>query len=333
MTRIRIKLIRIFFPLLVHAVIFVTHCFAMDLLDDFPSRGVILRHDTKIPIGTINGIFHHAFLPTGTPINEIPEEVSRQRMRLGAPPQILLSEQERFFQEFPWQILRNQFVRSPMPGKVVKVYVKKGDVVEKGNCLAVIEAMKMEMTLRSRLQGTIKNIFCDEGEIANSDSMLVSLLPLSAKWETIDPNATPHHRAHLASFFPWMANPPLENSLPREGKTEAEEKKATEAEAKAPSQFIETSAKVFPTSLPLPLEVSITQSRRVPSCSADLMDHITVEERPLTEKTQDKEDAHIPPSSFRARTSNAEHTCSSSLYKDPPAKTMRTPTTLSDSRY
>jgi len=47
-------------------------------------------------------------------------------------------------------------VRSPMPGAVVAVHAKTGDVVEAGTPLLAIEAMKMEHELRAPLTGTVE---------------------------------------------------------------------------------------------------------------------------------------------------------------------------------
>lgn len=101
-----------------------------------------------------------------------------------------------------------------MPGVVTKIYVKKGNTVEVGDRLGVMEAMKMENTLCSFLQGTVKNIFCDEGRIINNGSILISLLPHSTKWETVAVDYLSHHWALLASVFPWTTTPPPENSPP-----------------------------------------------------------------------------------------------------------------------
>ena len=45
-----------------------------------------------------------------------------------------------------------------MPGLVKIVSVSKGDIVEKGQALAVMEAMKMEHTLRASRDGTIADV-------------------------------------------------------------------------------------------------------------------------------------------------------------------------------
>ncbi|HHH79959.1 MAG TPA: biotin/lipoyl-binding protein [Thermoplasmatales archaeon] len=47
---------------------------------------------------------------------------------------------------------------SPISGKVVRVNVKKGDAVKKGDVLMVIEAMKMEYLIKAPYDGTVKNV-------------------------------------------------------------------------------------------------------------------------------------------------------------------------------
>ncbi|MDP1752435.1 MAG: acetyl/propionyl/methylcrotonyl-CoA carboxylase subunit alpha, partial [Reyranella sp.] len=49
-------------------------------------------------------------------------------------------------------------VRAPLPGKIIDLKVKAGDVVSKGQPLLVLEAMKMEHTLVAPADGTIKSV-------------------------------------------------------------------------------------------------------------------------------------------------------------------------------
>ena len=65
-------------------------------------------------------------------------------------------------------------IRSPMPGKVTQVLVKAGDRVRKGQALAVLEAMKMEHTLSSPGDHTIKSVPCRAGDQVNEGVVIVS---------------------------------------------------------------------------------------------------------------------------------------------------------------
>ena len=53
---------------------------------------------------------------------------------------------------------------SPMPGKIFKVMKKAGEAVKKDEAILIMEAMKMEHTIRAAKEGVIKTIFFQEGE-------------------------------------------------------------------------------------------------------------------------------------------------------------------------
>jgi propionyl-CoA carboxylase alpha chain len=61
---------------------------------------------------------------------------------------------------------------APMPGKVVKVLVDAGQEVAAGAPLVVLEAMKMEHTVRSRDAGTVRAIHVTVGEQVDADRLL-----------------------------------------------------------------------------------------------------------------------------------------------------------------
>jgi 3-methylcrotonyl-CoA carboxylase alpha subunit len=54
---------------------------------------------------------------------------------------------------------------SPMPGKVIDVLVNKGDKVEKGTALLILEAMKMEHTITAPLDGTVTALHYAVGDM------------------------------------------------------------------------------------------------------------------------------------------------------------------------
>ncbi|HYL79431.1 MAG TPA: biotin/lipoyl-containing protein, partial [Candidatus Acidoferrum sp.] len=64
-------------------------------------------------------------------------------------------------------------VSAPMPGKVVKLLVKLGDVVREGDGIVVVEAMKMENELKAPAAGTIAEIRTQEGKAVNGGDVLV----------------------------------------------------------------------------------------------------------------------------------------------------------------
>lgn len=64
-------------------------------------------------------------------------------------------------------------VSTQMPGRVVRVLVKAGDVVKKGQPLIVVEAMKMENELKSPVDGTVGEVYAHEGQTVESGAKLV----------------------------------------------------------------------------------------------------------------------------------------------------------------
>jgi len=68
-------------------------------------------------------------------------------------------------------------VRSPMPGTVVIVDTKVGDVVSKGTVLVVVEAMKMEYSLTAPHDGVVVAISAQVGNSVIKDAVLVEVSP------------------------------------------------------------------------------------------------------------------------------------------------------------
>ncbi|MBT7641318.1 MAG: hypothetical protein HN598_12650 [Planctomycetes bacterium] len=66
---------------------------------------------------------------------------------------------------------------APMPGTVIEVKVSVGEQVSAGQVLVVLEAMKMEMSIRSPRAGSIRNISVNRGDPVVAGSMLVELDP------------------------------------------------------------------------------------------------------------------------------------------------------------
>lgn len=66
-------------------------------------------------------------------------------------------------------------VRAPMPGLVVKVLVEPGEVVQKGQGLVILEAMKMENELRAPAAGTVHRVHIQSGQAVQKNQALIEL--------------------------------------------------------------------------------------------------------------------------------------------------------------
>ncbi len=68
-----------------------------------------------------------------------------------------------------------QAVHSPMPAQVRAVQVGEGDVVEKGDTLLLLEAMKMEIRVKSPAAGRVKRLLVSNGQAVERDQILAEI--------------------------------------------------------------------------------------------------------------------------------------------------------------
>lgn len=64
---------------------------------------------------------------------------------------------------------------SPMPGKILKIFIKAGDAVEPGTPILVMEAMKMEHTIKASKKGVVEKVHFKEGDQVQGGVELVKL--------------------------------------------------------------------------------------------------------------------------------------------------------------
>jgi 3-methylcrotonyl-CoA carboxylase alpha subunit len=64
---------------------------------------------------------------------------------------------------------------APMPATVRRVAVSVGDAVKQGETLLVLEAMKMELPVRSPLDGVVEAVKCREGELVQPGVPLIEI--------------------------------------------------------------------------------------------------------------------------------------------------------------
>ncbi|MBW6537205.1 MAG: hypothetical protein K0B11_19510 [Mariniphaga sp.] len=72
-------------------------------------------------------------------------------------------------------ISNEKTISSPMPGKVVKILVNEGDVIQKGENAIIIAAMKMESEYKAPIDGIVKKINVKEGDIIEGDQILIEI--------------------------------------------------------------------------------------------------------------------------------------------------------------
>jgi propionyl-CoA carboxylase alpha chain len=67
-----------------------------------------------------------------------------------------------------------------MPGRVVRVEVEPGQKVSGGQVLLVLEAMKMEHTIRSPRDGVVSEVDCAPGDQVEAGAVLVIVRDVSS---------------------------------------------------------------------------------------------------------------------------------------------------------
>jgi len=71
--------------------------------------------------------------------------------------------------------IESQRILAPMPGKIVKIKVKVGDIVDIDTPLLVLSAMKMENEIKSEGKGTVAKIMVKEDDLVKDGEILIDI--------------------------------------------------------------------------------------------------------------------------------------------------------------
>ena len=66
-------------------------------------------------------------------------------------------------------------VRAPMPAQVRGIQVAQGEAVERGQTLLLLEAMKMEIRIKSPANGRVARLLVSDGQAVEKDQVLVEI--------------------------------------------------------------------------------------------------------------------------------------------------------------
>ena len=81
-------------------------------------------------------------------------------------------------------------IRSPLQAQLVQCLVAVGDLVQPGDVLFVLEAMKMEHELRAQVGGTVTQLYFKAGDFVNADDLLLVLEHLRHQIKRLEPITT-----------------------------------------------------------------------------------------------------------------------------------------------
>jgi len=130
-------------------------------------RGVwILRHDGQQTVAAVDGsgakLTVEIRRPGADPLLLAVEVTDARRAKIAAPARA-------------GNDTAPVTMRSPIPGRVVKLLVKLDDTVKAGQTVVVLEAMKMENELRAPRAGRVSAVRCTEGTAVETGQDLVTI--------------------------------------------------------------------------------------------------------------------------------------------------------------
>lgn len=67
-------------------------------------------------------------------------------------------------------------ILAPLPGAITKLEVGKGDIVEKGQLLLIMEAMKMENRVLADRAGVVENIRVQQGDVVLQGDIIMEIV-------------------------------------------------------------------------------------------------------------------------------------------------------------
>jgi glutaconyl-CoA/methylmalonyl-CoA decarboxylase subunit gamma len=67
-------------------------------------------------------------------------------------------------------------VKAPLPGNILSIRIKKGDIIKKGDVLLVMEAMKMENNILAEKDGVVERIHISPGNAVLEGDILLEMI-------------------------------------------------------------------------------------------------------------------------------------------------------------
>jgi biotin carboxyl carrier protein len=130
---------------------------------------------TPVVLLTIDGVTHH--LTIGRTRERGRVQILTPTSRLEATAVDERTRMLRQLAESRTSKAQHTSLTAPMPGLVLRVEVQPGQLVEAGQGLIVMEAMKMENELRAVSRGTVKSVRVEPGSTVEKGALLVEFEP------------------------------------------------------------------------------------------------------------------------------------------------------------
>lgn len=89
----------------------------------------------------------------------------------------IIAQVERFNSQFRRRSGQSEAgeLRAPMPGLIINVSVKEGEIVHSGQVVILMESMKMQMELRAQVTGKVARVFATPGAQVDKGALLLQI--------------------------------------------------------------------------------------------------------------------------------------------------------------
>ena len=107
---------------------------------------------------------------------EIEQELKTTKTpKLVRPKAVPSSESDRAKTSRPTESKGAGFVKAPLPGTILQIFAKEGDIVKSGDKLLIMEAMKMENNITADKEGKVTSVKVKEGDAVLEGDILVEI--------------------------------------------------------------------------------------------------------------------------------------------------------------
>ena len=106
-------------------------------------------------------------------ISELKAQLSEAQGNVSAPSKNEVKEEAPKPKEAPKTSGKGVELKAPLQGTILKVNVKVGDQVKKGQPVIILEAMKLENEVVAPADGVVSSILVNPGQSVNSQDVLL----------------------------------------------------------------------------------------------------------------------------------------------------------------
>lgn len=101
----------------------------------------------------------------------------------------------------------SEFIKSPLPGSIVKVLVADGQAVKRGDVILTMESMKMENNIAAEKDGVVKSVLVTPGQNVMQDDKLVEFTAADVVAPVVDAPKVETPKPAVAPEAPKAAAP------------------------------------------------------------------------------------------------------------------------------